>query len=85
MAGVFVLAAYDDSVEVLRGLGAQIVNFDLPRKFSDFAELTGQIIGAEGYTAVGDIVDRLDLPVDDAVRPRILIGKSMSASAWAAW
>lgn len=66
-----VLAAYDESVEVLRGLGAQIVNLDLPRKFSDFAELTGQIIG--------DIVDRLDLPVDDAVRPRIWIGKSMSA------
>jgi aspartyl-tRNA(Asn)/glutamyl-tRNA(Gln) amidotransferase subunit A len=74
-----VLAAYDDSVEVLRGLGAQIVNLNLPRKFSDFAELTGQIIGAEGYTAVGDIVDRLDLPVDEAVRPRIWIGKSMSA------
>jgi len=74
-----VLAAYDDSVEVLRGLGAQIVNIDLPRKFRDFAELTGQIIGAEGYTAVGDIVDRLDLPVDDAVRPRIWIGKTMSA------
>jgi aspartyl-tRNA(Asn)/glutamyl-tRNA(Gln) amidotransferase subunit A len=28
---------------------------------------------------VGDIVDRMDLPVDDAVRPRIWVGKSLSA------
>jgi aspartyl-tRNA(Asn)/glutamyl-tRNA(Gln) amidotransferase subunit A len=74
-----VLAAYDASVEVLRGLGGQILNFALPCKFSDFAALTGQIIGAEGYSIVGDIVDRLDLPVDEAVRPRIWIGKSLSA------
>jgi hypothetical protein len=41
--------------------------------------LTGRIIGAEGYTLVGDIVDRMDLPVDDAVRPRIWVGKSLPA------
>jgi aspartyl-tRNA(Asn)/glutamyl-tRNA(Gln) amidotransferase subunit A len=74
-----VLAAYDASVELLRRLGAQILDLDLPRRFSDFAELTGQIIGAEGYTLLGDIVDRMDLPVDDAVRPRIWVGKSLSA------
>jgi aspartyl-tRNA(Asn)/glutamyl-tRNA(Gln) amidotransferase subunit A len=74
-----VLAAYDASVEVLRGLGAQILNSVLPCKFSDFTALTGQIIGAEGYSIVGDIVDHLDLPVDEAVRPRIWIGKPLSA------
>jgi aspartyl-tRNA(Asn)/glutamyl-tRNA(Gln) amidotransferase subunit A len=74
-----VLAAYDDSLDVLRGLGARLINVTLPLKFSDFAALTGQLIGAEGYSILGDIVDRLDLPVDDAVRPRILIGKSLSA------
>jgi aspartyl-tRNA(Asn)/glutamyl-tRNA(Gln) amidotransferase subunit A len=51
----------------------------LPWKLGDFAALTGQIIGAEGYSILGDIVDRLDLPVDDAVRPRIGMGKSLSA------
>ena len=47
-----------------------IVEVAFPRRFRDFAALTGQIIGAEGYSYVGDIVDRLDLPVDEAVRPR---------------
>jgi len=74
-----VLAAYDASLDVLRGLGAQLVNVSLPWKLGDFAALTGQIIGAEGYSILGDIVDRLDLPVDDAVRPRIGMGKSLSA------
>jgi len=74
-----VLAAYDDSLDLLRGLGAQLFNVTLPLKFSDFAALTGQLIGAEGYSILGDIVDRLDLPVDDAVRPRIGMGKSLSA------
>src|SRR5581483_6594049 len=54
-----VLAAFDASVEALRRLGADIVEVALPRRFSDFAALTGRIIGAEGYAAVGDIVDRL--------------------------
>src|SRR6185437_15755129 len=56
-----VLAAYDASVEALARLGARIVELELPRRFADFATPTGQIIGAEGYAAVGDIVDRLDL------------------------
>ena len=74
-----VLAAYDTSIELLRGLGARIIEIALPCKFGDFAALTGQVIGAEGYAILGDFVDRLDLPIDEAVRPRIWIGKSMSA------
>jgi aspartyl-tRNA(Asn)/glutamyl-tRNA(Gln) amidotransferase subunit A len=74
-----VLAAYDASIEVLGRLGARIVEVALPRRFADFATLTGQIIGAEGYSYVGDIVDRLELPVDEAVRPRIWLGKGLSA------
>jgi aspartyl-tRNA(Asn)/glutamyl-tRNA(Gln) amidotransferase subunit A len=74
-----VLAAYDTSVELLRDLGARIIEIALPCKFGDFAALTGQVIGAEGYAIFGDFVDRLDLPIDEAVRPRIWIGKSMSA------
>jgi aspartyl-tRNA(Asn)/glutamyl-tRNA(Gln) amidotransferase subunit A len=74
-----VLAAYDASVEALGRLGATIVEARLPRRFNEFAALTGRIIGAEGYANVGDIVDRLDLPVDEAVRPRIWLGKGLSA------
>ncbi|MFT6580872.1 MAG: aspartyl-tRNA(Asn)/glutamyl-tRNA(Gln) amidotransferase subunit A [Alphaproteobacteria bacterium] len=73
------LAAYDDSIETLRELGAQITTLALPYPFRKLGAATGQIIGAEGYFFVGDVVDQMDLPVDDAVRPRIWIGKDMSA------
>jgi aspartyl-tRNA(Asn)/glutamyl-tRNA(Gln) amidotransferase subunit A len=74
-----ILAAYDASVEALARLGARIVELALPRRFADFAAPTGRIIGAEGYAQVGEIVDRPELPVDEAVRPRIWLGKGLSA------
>ncbi len=74
-----VLEAYDASLEVLSSLGARIVDVSLPRPFSDMAAILGKIIGAEGYTLVGELVEDADLPLDDHVRPRILIGKDMSA------
>jgi aspartyl-tRNA(Asn)/glutamyl-tRNA(Gln) amidotransferase subunit A len=74
-----VLAAYDASLEVLADLGANIVDVDLPLGFADFAAATGRIIGAEGYSFVGELVDDDSLPIDPNVRPRIWIGKDMSA------
>ena len=74
-----VLAAYDEALKVLAHLGAEIVEVPLPRRFADFAALTGKIIGAEGYLHVGHMVDDMDLPIDPAVRPRIWQGKNMSA------
>ena len=74
-----VLEAYDTSLEVLSSLGARIVDVSLPLAFSDVAGILGKIIGAEGYALVGKLVEDADLPLDDDVRPRILIGKDMSA------
>jgi aspartyl-tRNA(Asn)/glutamyl-tRNA(Gln) amidotransferase subunit A len=74
-----ILDAYDRSLEVLAGLGAEIVEVPLPRPYADFALMTGRIIGAEGYLHVGHMVDANDLPIDPAVRPRIWIGKNLSA------
>lgn len=74
-----ILAAYDQSLGVLANLGAEIVDVVWPRGFADFAEMTGRIIGAEGYLHVGHMVDDMDLPIDPAVRPRIWIGKDLSA------
>jgi aspartyl-tRNA(Asn)/glutamyl-tRNA(Gln) amidotransferase subunit A len=74
-----VLAAYDASLETLARLGAEIVAVQLPRRFADFTDLTGRIIGAEGYFLVGDLVDNPSLPIDDAVRPRIASGRGVSA------
>ena len=74
-----VLAAYDKSLETLATLGAQIVHPALPHRLSDYAAATGRIIGAEGYRFVGHLVDDESLPVDPHVRPRIQIGRGVSA------
>ena len=74
-----VLAAYDASVETLAKLGARIERVKLPHRFSDYAAATGRIIGAEGYRFVGHLVDDERQPVDPHVRPRIQIGRGVSA------
>ena len=73
------LDAYDASLEVLSSLGARIVDVRLETPFGDIAAILGKIIGAEGYARLGQLVEDADLPLDDDVRPRILIGKNMSA------
>jgi aspartyl-tRNA(Asn)/glutamyl-tRNA(Gln) amidotransferase subunit A len=74
-----VIKAYDAALAVLAGLGATIVDVDLPRSFSYMGALVGRIIAAEGYSFVGHLTDDPDLPVDDDVRPRIAPGRGMSA------
>ncbi len=74
-----VLAAYDAALAHLERLGAEIVTPDLPCRFSDYTELTGRIIGAEGYFLIGDLIDDMSLPIDEAVRPRIASGRGVSA------
>jgi aspartyl-tRNA(Asn)/glutamyl-tRNA(Gln) amidotransferase subunit A len=74
-----VLAAYDSSVETLAKLGARIERVKLPHRFADYAVATGRIIGAEGYRFVGHLVDDERLPVDPHVRPRIQLGRGVSA------
>jgi aspartyl-tRNA(Asn)/glutamyl-tRNA(Gln) amidotransferase subunit A len=74
-----VLGAYDTALDTLARLGAELVDVELPHRFNDFTDLTGRIIGAEGYFLVGDLVDDMSLPIDDAVRPRIGSGRAISA------
>jgi aspartyl-tRNA(Asn)/glutamyl-tRNA(Gln) amidotransferase subunit A len=74
-----VLHAYDAALEELARLGAEIVTVSLPRRFADYTELTGRIIGAESYSLLGDLVDDPSLPLDPAVRPRIAAGRGVSA------
>jgi aspartyl-tRNA(Asn)/glutamyl-tRNA(Gln) amidotransferase subunit A len=74
-----VLAAFDGAVATLEKLGARIVRPELPRRFADYAAATGRIIGAEGYRFVGHLVDDDSLPLDPHVRPRIQLGRGISA------
>jgi aspartyl-tRNA(Asn)/glutamyl-tRNA(Gln) amidotransferase subunit A len=73
------LNAYDSAIDTLARLGAEIVTVSLPRRFADYTQLTGRIIGAESYFLVGDLIDDVSLPIDEAVRPRIASGRGVSA------
>jgi aspartyl-tRNA(Asn)/glutamyl-tRNA(Gln) amidotransferase subunit A len=74
-----VLDAYDLALESLAQRGAEIVTPDLPCRFADYTTLTARIIGAEGYALIGDLIDDMSLPIDEAVRPRIAAGRGISA------
>src|SRR5262245_59957824 len=74
-----VLAAYDAAVSTLAGLGARIERVAFPRPLSAYAGATGAIIGAEGYRFVGHLVDDDTMPTDPHVRPRIQLGRNISA------
>jgi aspartyl-tRNA(Asn)/glutamyl-tRNA(Gln) amidotransferase subunit A len=73
------LNAYDAAIDTFARLGAEIVAVTLPRRFADYTQLTGRIIGAEAYFLVGDLIDDMSLPIDEAVRPRIASGRGISA------
>src|SRR5437763_16422264 len=73
------LAAYDAALETLARLGAEIVDVALPCRFADATTATGRIIGSEAYQLVGELVDNPALPIDDAVRPRIQLGRGITA------
>ncbi len=79
-----VLAAYDRALDELAGLGAEIVDIALPWRFAETMHQTGRIIGSESYALVGELVDNPNLPIDEAVRPRIRIGRSITAPQYLA-
>jgi aspartyl-tRNA(Asn)/glutamyl-tRNA(Gln) amidotransferase subunit A len=74
-----VLAAYDESLQVLQQLGARIVDIALPQSLEAYRDATGVIIASEGYSYVGEVVERNDLPLDQHVRARMRIGATLSA------
>ena len=74
-----VLAAYDAAVTRARRARRADRPRRLPRRLADYTAATGVIIGAEGYRFVGHLVDDATLPTDPHVRPRIQLGKNISA------
>jgi aspartyl-tRNA(Asn)/glutamyl-tRNA(Gln) amidotransferase subunit A len=74
-----VLAAYDEALETLAGLGAEIVPLELPRPIVDLGQVTGRIMSAEGYAQVGTLIDDDSQPLDPDVRPRLAAGRTISS------
>ncbi len=79
-----VLAAYDAAIETLTSLGAQCEPLSLPLSTMDYGGLVGRLIGSEGYSFVGELVEDETLPLDDDVRPRIRLGANISAADYLA-
>ena len=73
------LAAYDQSVERLAAMGADIVDVTLPRSFRDYGSTSGRIMAAEAYALLSRIFDNNELPIDEAVRPRVRGGAAISS------
>jgi aspartyl-tRNA(Asn)/glutamyl-tRNA(Gln) amidotransferase subunit A len=73
-----VLAAYDQALEVLARAGAAIKAIRLPRRFDDYAAATNRIMQSEAYSLVGELAEDPGLPLDDAVRQRVLAGAKIS-------
>ena len=78
------LAAYDATLAKYQELGATVEQRALPYRLIDLGMELGRIIGSDGYYHVGDMVDDMSLPIDPAVRPRIWIGKDISATDYIA-
>ena len=78
------LAAYDAAAEVLARAGARCETLALPRSINDYGVRVGRLIGTEGYFHVGALTDDPALPIDDDVRPRIGLGRGVTAADYLA-
>jgi aspartyl-tRNA(Asn)/glutamyl-tRNA(Gln) amidotransferase subunit A len=74
-----VLAAYDQSVDSLANLGADVVDLSLPARFADLGAINGKIMSAEAYAALCHLVDDNAQQLDQDVRPRVRAGASISS------
>lgn len=77
-----VLAAYDASLEVLAGLGATFDVFEAQARYADLTAECGTLIATEGWFHRADLYARDDLPLDTAVRTRMMAGRDVSAARY---
>ena len=81
-ASADVLAAYDASLVQLERLGAEIVPIELPFLFADVAAYNLQIMAAESYAILHELIDDEKSPIDPHVRPRIAAGRTLTARTY---
>lgn len=77
-----VLAAYDEALATLKGLGMQLVEKALPQRCADSMRIAGQLMSAEGYDHLGALFERSDLRFDTNIRRRILLGRDTAAGEY---
>ncbi|WPB57413.1 amidase [Xylophilus sp. GOD-11R] len=79
-----VMAAYEQSLVVLAGLGAVIVDVALPDAFASYVAHNALIVSTEAFHEFGAEALDADVPVDPVVRSRIMAGSEVSSSRYLA-
>jgi len=78
---VDILASYDDAVNRLLALGAEIEVFTTPERYVDLAAANGAITIYEGYGYHKDFYDDPQAPMDEDVRKRMLTGRGLTPAS----
>ena len=78
---VDILASYDDAVNRLLALGAEIEVFTTPERYVDLAAANGVITIYEGYGYHKDFYDDPQAPMDEDVRKRMLTGRGLTPAS----
>ena len=73
-----ILACYDDAVNRLLVLGAEIEVFTPPERYIDLAAANGAITIYEGYGYHKEFYDNPQAPMDEDVRKRMLTGRGLT-------
>lgn len=76
-----VLAQYDKALSTLAGLGAQLVERELPQSLTESMRIAGSLMSAEGFASLGELFQQ-DLTFDPHVRRRILAGRDIDAAQY---
>jgi len=79
-----VMAAYEQSLEVLAGLGAVIADVALPDSFASYMAPNALIVSTEAFHEFGLEATDETVPLDPVVRSRILAGSEVSATRYLA-
>ena len=74
-----ILASYDMALGRLRAMGAEIIPFENPVSYGDMADDNGMITAVEAFHNHGPFYKDCDLPMDEDVRTRMLLGEHYHA------
>ncbi len=77
-----VRACYADALQRLERLGADVVEFPLPRSIDDMRWAVATLIGAEGYYYHGEAYENPANTMDADVKKRIMAGKAVSVTEY---
>jgi aspartyl-tRNA(Asn)/glutamyl-tRNA(Gln) amidotransferase subunit A len=75
-----VMQAHQETMRVLRKLGAQVTEVHVPLDFADLMLRNGRLIAAEAYAVHRGYIEDSTLPIDPWVRKRVLSGKAIGAA-----